>query len=262
MCSGEVPTAPNEPARVDFVTIGPAQVRPECRKDTRRWHHRDVADESGEPQQQSGAQAREHAVRDEHVVRKQRRAVFRVPPVSLLTIPILLFCITPVAFSVPGLQLLYVIPVAVIAWVLRVRTTATPEGLTARTPTATRFIPWDELSGLSVTEKAAVRAALTDGTTVVLPYVRLHHVPVLSLLSNGRVPDPSGVLAGDGDSTAVSVPDTGSDSGKPGGPESSEGESRDTAVPDTAAASRTGAVSGAATVTEHTDKSEQSANPA
>ncbi|WP_253828999.1 PH domain-containing protein [Prauserella aidingensis] len=167
-----------------------------------------MADESGEPQQQSGTQVRERASRDEHVVRKQRRAVFRVPPVSLLTIPILLFCITPVAFTVPGLQLLYLIPVAVVVWVVRVRTVATPEGLTARTLTTSRSIPWDDLSGLSVTEKAAIRAALPDGTTAALPYVRLHHVPVLSLLSDGRIPDPSGALAGDSDGKAGSGADT------------------------------------------------------
>lgn len=135
-------------------------------------------------------------------MRKQRRAVFRVPPVSLLTIPLLLFCITPVAFTVPGLQVLYLIPVAIVVWVVRVRTVATPEGLTARTLTASRSIPWDDLAGLSVTEKAAIRAALPDGTTTPLPYVRLHHVPVLSLLSGGRIPDPSGALAGDGDAGA------------------------------------------------------------
>ncbi|GAA1241022.1 PH domain-containing protein [Prauserella halophila] len=168
-----------------------------------------MADESGEPQQQSGIRVRERQARDEQVVRKQRRAVFRVPSVSLLTIPILLFCITPIAFSVPGLQLLYLIPVAVVVWVLRVRTIATSEGLTARALTTTRSIPWDDLSGLSVTEKAAIRAALTDGTTVALPYVRLHHVPVLSLLSDGRIPDPSGALAGDMTSDSPATADSG-----------------------------------------------------
>nr|WP_221219715.1 PH domain-containing protein [Prauserella isguenensis] len=126
----------------------------------------------------------------------------------MLTIPILLFCITPVAFTVPGLQLLYLIPVAVVAWVVRVRTVATPEGLSARTLTTSRSIPWDDLAGLSVTEKAAIRAALPDGTTVPLPYVRLHHVPVLSLLSDGRIPDPSGALADEGATGSDAEPGT------------------------------------------------------
>ncbi|MCR3719416.1 PH domain-containing protein [Prauserella flava] len=159
-----------------------------------------MADESGDPQQQSGAAQQsgaplgEQQARDEQVVRKQRRAVFRVPAASLLTVPILLFGVTPIAFSAPGLQLLYLIPVAVVLWVVRVRTTATAEGLTVRTLTSSRSMRWDELSGLSITEKAAIRAVLTDGTPVPLPYVRLHHVPVLSLLSDGRIPDPSGAL--------------------------------------------------------------------
>ncbi|PXY28311.1 hypothetical protein BAY60_11105 [Prauserella muralis] len=124
-----------------------------------------------------------------------RRAVFRVPGTALLTIIILLFCITPAAFALPGLQALYLIPIGLTVWIIRTRTTATREGLTVRTMFGTRELPWEALSGLAITPKSKVQAVLADGGKVTLPTVRTRHLPVLSLVSEGRVPDPSGVLA-------------------------------------------------------------------
>ncbi|OLT46251.1 hypothetical protein BJF85_17720 [Saccharomonospora sp. CUA-673] len=158
-----------------------------------------MADESGQTQEQPVTDRRDE--QDEPVVRKQRRAVFRIPLASLITLPLLLFCITPLAFTAPGMQALYLLPVALTVWVVRVRTVVTPEGMWAYTLTSSRHIPWDELSSLAVTKKARIRAVVTGASgeeTVSLPHARLHHVPVLSLLSNGRVPDPSGALSTDG----------------------------------------------------------------
>ncbi|WP_307832044.1 PH domain-containing protein [Prauserella cavernicola] len=141
-----------------------------------------------------------------------KRAIFRVPPTSLLTVLILLFCITPAAFAAPGLQVLYLIPIGVIVWVVRFRTTATREGLTVRTILHTQTLRWNEIKGLAITPKSKVRAVLPDDTQVALPCVRTRHVPVLSLVSEGLVADPSGVLNGSADENADENAEEGADS--------------------------------------------------
>lgn len=132
----------------------------------------------------------------------------------MLSVIILLFCVTPAAFALPGLQVLYLIPIGVTVWVMRTRTTATAEGLTVRTVFNTRTLPWSALRGLAITPKAKVQAVLADGGKVALPAVRARHLPVLSLVSGGRVADPSGVLAEEGaqeGATAADGPETAAD---------------------------------------------------
>lgn len=123
-----------------------------------------------------------------------RRAVFRTPAPALLVVFLLLVCMLPAAFALPGLQLLLLIPLGLAVWIVRNRTTATREGLSVRTVSGTRELPWDTIRGLSLTPKSSVGAVLVDGTTVPLPGVRTRHLPVLALVSEGRLPDPSGVL--------------------------------------------------------------------
>ncbi|MEU6642419.1 PH domain-containing protein [Saccharomonospora sp. NPDC046836] len=123
-----------------------------------------------------------------------KRAIFRIPGTALLSVIILLFCVTPAAFALPGLQVLYLIPIGVTVVVIRLRTTATRNGLTVRTVFGTRELPWSALKGLAITPKSKVQAVLTDGSKVALPAVRTRHIPVLSLVSEGLIADPSGVL--------------------------------------------------------------------
>lgn len=123
-----------------------------------------------------------------------RRAVFRIPPTALLAALILLVCMVPFAGALPGLPVVLVIPVALGVWIVRTRTTATKHGLTVRTVFGTRELPWEALRGLEITRHSKVQAVLTDGTKVPLPSVRTRHLPVISLVSEGRVADPSGLL--------------------------------------------------------------------
>ncbi|WP_307849445.1 PH domain-containing protein [Qaidamihabitans albus] len=130
---------------------------------------------------------------------ESRRAVFRVPGIALLAVIILLFCVTPAAFALPGLQALYLVPLGLTVWIIRTRTVATREGLTVRTMFRTRHLPWTALKGLALTERSKVRAVLADDSRIALPAVRTRHLPVLALVSEGRLPDPSGVLAEEGE---------------------------------------------------------------
>ncbi|MEU3271613.1 PH domain-containing protein [Saccharomonospora sp. NPDC006951] len=163
-------------------------------------------------------------------VNEGKKAIFRIPATSLLTIVILLFCITPAAFAAPGLQALYLFPIALTVWIVRIRTTATSAGLTVRTVFGTRELPWTSLKALAITRKSRVEAVLTDGSRVRLPTVRTRHLPVLSLVSDGLVSDPSGVLAEpetDEAGTPPSGPEADSQSTGPARPDGEEsGESR------------------------------------
>lgn len=125
---------------------------------------------------------------------KGKRAVFRVPGTAMLAVLLLFGCVVPAATALPALLPLLLIPLGVAVWVARTRTIATRDGLTVRTVSHTRRLPWDQLRGFSITPKSKVEAVLLDGSKVALPTVRTRHLPVLSLVSEGRLPDPSGVL--------------------------------------------------------------------
>ncbi len=125
---------------------------------------------------------------------EDRKAVFKIPNTALLAIAFLVVCVTPVAFGdVPYLQWLYLFPIALAVFVIRTRTTATAEGLEVRTMFGRKDLPWTSLKGLAITDKAKVQAVLKDETKVALPAVRTRHLPVISLVSAGRMADPSGL---------------------------------------------------------------------
>jgi hypothetical protein len=118
-----------------------------------------------------------------------RKAVFRIPRTSFMAIALLTICVTPIALGeIPYLQWLYVFPIVLAVFVIRTRTLAT------RTMFGHRDVPWSALKGLAITKRARVQAVLTDDTKVPLPTVRTRHLPVLSLVSEGLVADPSGLL--------------------------------------------------------------------
>lgn len=125
---------------------------------------------------------------------EERKAIFRVPRIALLAVMIVMLCLAPTAFAeVPGLWALYVVPLAVIVFVVRTRTVASGKGLSVYTVFGHRELPWNTLKGLAIIDGAKVRAVLADDSQVRLPAVRTRHLPVISLVSQGRLDDPSGL---------------------------------------------------------------------
>jgi hypothetical protein len=118
------------------------------------------------------------------------RLVFRVPAIAVLAALLLAVGATPFAFGAPGLSVIYIVPVALIVWVLRTRTTASADGLTVRRVFTSRAMPWSTLKGLRLIRGSGVRAVLTDDTEVALPNVRIRHLSALALISGGRLDDP------------------------------------------------------------------------
>jgi hypothetical protein len=126
-----------------------------------------------------------------------RRLVFRIPGTALLALLILVICSSAAVLVVPWLAVVYVLPVLAGVWLVRARTTADADGLVVRGLTRSRRLPWDSLAGLKLANKKWVRAVLTDGSEVVLPAVRVFHLPALALVSGGRLSDPTEVTPAD-----------------------------------------------------------------
>ncbi len=120
-----------------------------------------------------------------------KKLVFRIPATALLAAGLIAICVTPVAWLAPGLQALYVIPVGYAYWVVRNRTTVTEDELVARGLFGSTTVKWSELKSIRLVQKGWLKAVKSDDTEVTLPAVRFMHLPALSLISGGRVPDPS-----------------------------------------------------------------------
>jgi hypothetical protein len=117
-------------------------------------------------------------------------ATFRIPLTTLLGVFALTVGATPLALAAPGLQVLYVLPVALAVWLLRTRTVASPDALVAHRMLQSRRLPWGEVARLRVAERSWCRAVLDTGEEVALPAVRARDLPVLAMVSGGRIADP------------------------------------------------------------------------
>ena len=92
------------------------------------------------------------------VAEKLSKVVFRLPPTANLAPLLLLVAATPFAFAAPYLWLVYIVPVALIVWIMRNRTTADPDGLYARYTFTHRALKWDQLTSLKVERRGRVSA--------------------------------------------------------------------------------------------------------
>lgn len=83
-----------------------------------------------------------------------------------------------------------VIPFLIGAWVLRVRTTVTPDGLELRRTFSSQSISWDQIKGFRFPKRGWARADLVDGSEAPLPTVTFGRLPQLASASGGRITDP------------------------------------------------------------------------
>lgn len=123
--------------------------------------------------------------------RDVEKLVFRIPSPALLAALAIAICVTPVAWTVPGLQVLYAVPLGYALWVVRNRTTVDSSQLVARSTFGKRVVAWDEVKAIKVVPRGWLSAVLTDDSLVRLPAVRALHLTALSEISGGRVPDPN-----------------------------------------------------------------------
>ncbi len=83
-----------------------------------------------------------------------------------------------------------VLPILASAAIVRLRTVADRETVTARTLLSSRTVGWDEVDGLRFEGTSWARAHLKDGTELMLPAVTFAMLPLLAAASGGRVPNP------------------------------------------------------------------------
>jgi hypothetical protein len=97
-----------------------------------------------------------------------------------------------VIFSASWTWVLLVIPVVLSACIIRLRTVADRETVTARGLLGSQSVRWEDIEGLAFTKGSWARARLTDGRELRLPAVTFATVPQLTAVSGGRVPNPYG----------------------------------------------------------------------
>lgn len=93
------------------------------------------------------------------------------------------------AFGRWGLPLL-AIPVLVSAAIVRLRTEADADNVTAYRLLSSRTLPWSQIEGLKFTRGRWARACLPDKSDVQLPAVTFSTLPQLTAASGGQVPNP------------------------------------------------------------------------
>ncbi|MDT7597899.1 MAG: hypothetical protein QOJ06_3445 [Pseudonocardiales bacterium] len=114
---------------------------------------------------------------------------FRLPLTSLIGVFGLIVCMTPVAFGVSGLQVLYLGPLALAVWLVRTRTVVGPDTMVAHRVWGSRRIAWSDIAGLRIDDRSRISAVLHAGDDVRLPTLRARDLPLLVALSHGRLPE-------------------------------------------------------------------------
>ncbi len=117
--------------------------------------------------------------------------VIRISPMAHIAVVFLVLGLAALVFVWPSwTQVLFVLPVLVSAAVIRYRTVADRDQVTARTLLRSRTVQWEQIEGLRFTRSSWAKARLTDGSEMTLPAVTFAILPLLTAASGGRVPNP------------------------------------------------------------------------
>jgi hypothetical protein len=87
---------------------------------------------------------------------------------------------------------LLVIPVTLSALIIRLRTVADSDTMTARSLFGSETAAWEDIEGLRFSKGSWAKAQLKDGRELRLPAVTFATLPLLTEVSEGRVPNPYG----------------------------------------------------------------------
>lgn len=118
--------------------------------------------------------------------------VLRVSPTAHLASGFAALGMLAVVLALPVAAPLLVLPVLASAMIVRLRTVADSQTVTARTLLGSRTVNWSEIKGLRFEKGSWARAELTSGEHLRLPAVTFATLPQLTEVSAGRVPNPYG----------------------------------------------------------------------
>jgi hypothetical protein len=122
---------------------------------------------------------------------EQNPVVIRISPMAHFAVGFLALGMLAVVFAGPSwFALLLIIPIGLSAFIVRYRTVADRDTVTARTFLASQTIPWDDIAGLRFGKGSWAYAQLKDGGELRLPAVTFSTLPLLTAASGGRVPNP------------------------------------------------------------------------
>lgn len=122
--------------------------------------------------------------------------VIRLPRLALVGVALLLFGVCFPAISWPAaFGWLFIVPIAVAAWVIRVRTVVGTDGLSMRRIFGSDFVSWDQVRGIHFPDRRWARVVLNDKSEKSLPLVRFDRLPQLAAASGGRITDPYAAAA-------------------------------------------------------------------
>jgi len=117
--------------------------------------------------------------------------VIRISPIAHLAVGFLTLSLLAVVSAAPGwVSIVLVIPVLLSLAIVRYRTIADGETVTARTLTGSRSVTWEQIDGLAFEKSKWASAHLKDGERLMLPAVTFASLPLLTAASGGRVPNP------------------------------------------------------------------------
>lgn len=87
---------------------------------------------------------------------------------------------------------LFAIPALISLAIVRLRTVADDDSVTARMMLGSRTLRWTDIEGLRFTKSRWARACRRGQADVVLPAVTFSTLPTLTAASGGKVPNPYG----------------------------------------------------------------------
>lgn len=117
--------------------------------------------------------------------------VIRIPAIAHVAVGFFALGLLALVFAGPTwCTALLAIPVVLSAMVVRYRTVADRDTVTARSLLSSRTVDWQDIKGLQFTKTKWAQAELTDGSFLQLPGVTFAMLPLLTAASAGRVPNP------------------------------------------------------------------------
>jgi hypothetical protein len=117
--------------------------------------------------------------------------VIRISPMAHFAVGFLaLGMLALVLGGPPWVALLLVIPVILSIYIIRLRTVADRDTVTARNLLSSETVRWEDIEGLRFSRTSWARAQLKGGRELLLPAVTFATLPKLTEASAGRVPNP------------------------------------------------------------------------
>lgn len=176
-----VSSEPTTPANDEAAETSPAAVDPAGTK-------ADEARTAGDEADSAVAAPTAPHIELPHTIKVSRIAYFAVPMLFLVV-----FMFAGSSFAWFGWMLL--LPIVLAWWIHRLRTIVETDGLSAVGTFGRNHVPWSELDGLRFPKWGTARAVRTDGSEMRLPAITFQHLPLLSVTSGGRIPDPYAAAA-------------------------------------------------------------------